>query len=253
MNIKIVVDNITYTGLIGEHGLSIILEDDKYKILFDTGKSAEVLENNLKMLGENKKFDYIVLSHGHYDHCNGLKYIIREKLYNKIFVGEGSLIDRFYNGKYIGIANEIKEFLKKEAIFIDNHIKIDNDFYIFKINEREFCYEPENFVDKDGNIDLVLDEIALYYRGVLLTGCSHSGIINVIETAKQFGDIKFVVGGFHLINSSDNYLDLVYNYLKHQDFNFMPLHCTGFYAISKLSNLKNFVLGYSGKILKLEG
>ncbi len=240
--IRVVVDNHTYTSLYAEHGLSILVDNGK-RILFDTGKSKIILKN-LKLLDELETFDYVVLSHGHYDHCNGLKYI--KELADNIIVHKDALINRYYKNRYIGIDKEVKNLLK-DAIFIEDEYKISKDIIVFKSDRKHF-YEIDDFRDENNNLDIVKDEISLYYKEYLFVGCSHSGIVNIIETCKDLNkNIKGVIGGFHLINSTDKYIDYVYNYLSKQSFWFSPLHCTGFYALSKLSNLNNFIYGYAGK------
>ena len=89
---------------------------------------------------------------------------------------------------------------------------------------------------------------------VIITGCSHSGIINVIEYAKKINKnkIRGVIGGFHLVVSSNNYIQSVYEYLKNSDLEFiMPIHCTGFNAMNVLSELDNFIYGHVGKVMEL--
>jgi 7,8-dihydropterin-6-yl-methyl-4-(beta-D-ribofuranosyl)aminobenzene 5'-phosphate synthase len=89
---------------------------------------------------------------------------------------------------------------------------------------------------------------------VVITGCSHSGIINVIEYAKKINKnkIRGVIGGFHLVVSSNNHIQSVYEYLNNSDLEFiMPLHCTGFNAMKVLSELDNFIYGHVGKVIEL--
>ncbi|ADG13807.1 beta-lactamase domain protein [Methanocaldococcus infernus ME] len=247
--IKIVIDNITNSKLLAQHGLSILI-DEKKRILFDAGQDEKVLEHNLKLLGEKEKFDYFVLSHGHYDHSDGLKYLIENELIETVILHKDALKKRFYNGRYIGVSEEVKKLLDKvNVIFIQDEFRIDKDNIVLGDIVRKFYYEPEDFKDEKGK-DLVEDELILISKNRLITGCSHSGVINVIEHAKNFEVIRLVVGGFHLINASQEYLEEVLRYLKVQEFKFIPLHCTGFKALCSLSRLKNFVFGCAGMVVK---
>lgn len=73
MKISILTDNRTKKrDFLAEHGLSIYIETEKANILFDTGQSDVYCRNALKMDVDLNKTDFIILSHGHYDHCGGL-------------------------------------------------------------------------------------------------------------------------------------------------------------------------------------
>ena len=75
MTIHILTDNkVKKRGFMAEHGLSIFIEYENTKVLFDTGQSQIYCSNALRMGLDLKKTDIIVLSHGHYDHCGGLPY-----------------------------------------------------------------------------------------------------------------------------------------------------------------------------------
>ncbi|WP_457611908.1 MBL fold metallo-hydrolase [Methanocaldococcus sp.] len=241
--IKIVIDNRTEGKFLAQHGLSILIKDDK-RILFDAGQDGRVLEYNLKLMGEVEKFDYFILSHGHYDHSDGLKFLIENELIDRVVIHKDALKERYYKNRYIGVSEEVKKLLDKvDVIFIKNKFKIDKNNMVLGEIERNFYYESDI---SEGKKDLVEDEIIFITNNKLITGCSHSGIINVVEYAKKYFDINFVIGGFHLINSSEKYINEVYNYFRSNNIKLAPLHCTGFRALTKLSNLPNFIYSYSG-------
>ncbi|MEO2118020.1 MAG: MBL fold metallo-hydrolase [Methanocaldococcus sp.] len=255
--IKILVDNTAYKKFFAQHGFSALIEINNKRILFDAGQNSITLRENLKLFNEKEGFDYIVLSHGHYDHCDGLKYVIENDLINgKVIAHRDAFLDKYSGNRYIGINKEVKEYLLKKADLeiIEEPYKIDKDIIVSGYVPRKQSYEMEEFhCIKDGKKvkDEINDDMFLIAKGILITGCSHSGIINVVEYGKELSEIKGVLGGFHLVGVSNDYLNRVVDYFKSQNFWFMPMHCTGFKALTKLSQLDNFVYGHVGKIIEI--
>jgi len=272
MEIMVLIDNIASKPYIAQHGLSLIIKHNDKKILFDTGQDPFTLRKNLETIKEKDNFDSIVISHGHYDHTDGLQYFInkrnksssdRENKYDiPIYIHPEAFVDRYSRDKrkYIGINKSLKKHLIKEnLIFVENNPYFEGDMIISGKVERIFPYEEELFyiLTKDNNykIDPVNDDMFIIVDGVVITGCAHSGIINVMEYAKKINKnkkIRGVIGGFHLTSTSKEYLDKVYNYFSKCDLEvIMPLHCTGFNALNLLSTLDNFLYGHVGKKLIL--
>ena len=123
--IKILVDNTAYKKFFAQHGFSALVEVNNKRILFDAGQNPITLRENLKLFDEKEGFDYIVLSHGHYDHCDGLKYVIENDLINgKVIAHKDAFLDKYAGSRYIGIDKEIKSYLLK-----NNYLKI-NDLHV---------------------------------------------------------------------------------------------------------------------------
>lgn len=130
MLIKSLSDNISLNEkFLHEHGLSIYIEINNIKVLFDTGASSIFSNNALKLNIKLKDVDYLIISHGHYDHGGGLNTFLNINTKAKIFFQKNAFND-FYSSqennttKYIG--------LDKSLINNDRLILIDNEF---KINE----------------------------------------------------------------------------------------------------------------------
>lgn len=86
MKVTVLAENTVYKrGFLGEHGLSMLLETDGKRYLFDTGQTDVFLRNAGKMKLDLEHLDGIILSHGHYDHCGGMKYWARKQI-----AGQGS-------------------------------------------------------------------------------------------------------------------------------------------------------------------
>lgn len=256
MEILVLVDNIASKPYIAKHGLSIVVKTEDKRILFDAGPDPNILSRNLRLMGEDDNFDYIVISHGHYDHTDGLKYIVERRPETPIYIHPEAFVDRYREGRYIGIDRELKEELRRRnLILVDDKPHFEGDIVISGKVERPFPYERDLFykVLEDGSckIDYVEDDMFMIVEDVVFTGCAHSGIVNVVEYAKRIrGRIRGVVGGFHLMHASREYIKKIYDYFSTQDFEFiMPLHCTGLYATRFLSKLNNFIYGHVGKKL----
>jgi 7,8-dihydropterin-6-yl-methyl-4-(beta-D-ribofuranosyl)aminobenzene 5'-phosphate synthase len=106
MLIKALVENTTITDDLGcEHGLSLYIETAKHIILFDVGAS-ELFFQNAKKLGVNiADVDFLVISHGHYDHGGGLKAFLRENEKSRSFPASARVreILRFPPERHVGV------------------------------------------------------------------------------------------------------------------------------------------------------
>ena len=241
MKLKVLVDNNTYIDdyYLGEPALSFYLEEEDKKILFDTGYSDVFLRNAEKMGIDLSVIDYLVLSHGHNDHTGGLRYLKDMDLSKvRLLAHEDVFIGRKHDGLEVGSP------VKREELKVSEYISGKDPF---RISER-LCFLGEikrvtDFENKpvgtryDGRPDLLYDDSALAYKGkeglFIITACSHSGICNIIETAKRVcGDdrIRGIIGGFHLLKN-DEQLRKTVSFLKKENIrDLYPCHCVDLYA-----------------------
>jgi len=225
MDIKILCNDEAKENFFSEHGFSILIDN---KILFDTGQTNVVVKN-AKKLGVNlDEIEKIFISHGHYDHVGGLKYL-KDITSASIFIHKKAIIPKFSGTRFAGAPFDWKT-LKSKLIFLENDKYIDN---IYVLNSVPTC---EDLIDEkfliNGKHDLFNDEINLIINNVLFTGCAHRGIENILKKAMEFQEIQFVIGGFHLINASIERIQKIINLFKIYDVCVMPLHCTGEKAMS---------------------
>ncbi len=247
MLIKALVENTTITDDLGcEHGLSLYIETAKLIILFDVGAS-ELFFQNAKKLGVNiADVDFLVISHGHYDHGGGLKAFLRENEKAEVFLHRLAF-EKYYasrpNGtlEYIGLDEDLQHdkrivrtsdrFFISSGIQLFSHIAqkeplpISNRGLLKKhegnMTDDTFAHEQNLIIEEDGKV-------------LLITGCAHNGIINILE---HFHSIKsrmpdYVIGGFHLSSSSGGHenletLDQISQYLLSTKAKFYTGHCTG--------------------------
>ena len=193
-----------------EHGLSLLIDDNGKKILFDTGQTDIYLKNANKLGVDLDAVESIVLSHGDYDHGNGLKYFTKKVnlICHPDFV-KNRISKRA--GKFDGL-NQTKEDLsaKFNLILTDEPYEVtDNIIFLGQIDRITDFEKGNNLPMIDGNGDTYkhLDDSGIVIKTsqgiIVISGCAHSGICNTVEYAKkvsQYDKVLAVMGGFHLKN-----------------------------------------------------
>lgn len=217
--ITIVYDNYSYSeNLQTDWGFGCYIEFGENKILFDTGGKGDILLSNMEKLGiDPKSIDIVVLSHFHNDHTGGLS----------DFLDINSKVKVYYPQS---LPNGIVDVIKNSGAVplpVSEFIEILPDVYSL------------------GEIKYLIPEQALAIRSengiIVITGCAHPGIINILEiTKKQFPDenIHLVLGGFHLRNITEESLnDIIQKMLDMEIQNVSPTHCTGDKAREMFKNI----------------
>lgn len=258
MNIRIttLAENTVAAGLpvIAEHGLSYYIEAEERKILFDCGQGLGII-NNAQCLGiDVSKIGTVVLSHGHYDHARGLKSLIS---HNRTFtliahpaVSEPKRIRIGERDADIGISegwqalesSGIRIHLSRTPVEIAPGVMTSGE--IPMITDFE-SVEPV-FYTVQGNRetpDSIMDETVLILDTpsgiVVVTGCAHRGIINILNhvsslTGKK--EIHAIMGGLHLMSADSVKLKKVTEALREFRVEKMIIgHCTGFEAMVALA------------------
>ncbi len=266
MELTVLVDNNTIIDryLKGEPGLSFLIEENNKKILFDTAYSEIFIENAIKMDYDLLDIDYIVLSHSHLDHTWGLNHLI--KYYTEINI-EGRENKKFklithpdtFKTRTLGDYKEVGTMISEKKIKQHCQLKLSKDPVWFMDDivflgeiERNNDFEAQEPIGKvvDGEQkkdDYVIEDSAIVYKKeeglVVITGCSHAGICNIIEKAKRVCNeerIIDVIGGFHMLNPSEKQLAGTVKYMeKLQPEVIHPCHCTDFATRAELANVVN--------------
>jgi 7,8-dihydropterin-6-yl-methyl-4-(beta-D-ribofuranosyl)aminobenzene 5'-phosphate synthase len=234
MKIYVLSDNRAKAGFQSEHGLSFLIDHDNTRVLFDTGSSDLFLQNALKMGIDLGTVDTLVLSHGHFDHGNGLKYLNRKTL----ICHPGCFISRYRKQdiSYIGIELSRTELKQKYTLIESKEPYFVTDRIIF-LGEipRKNSFEAQStpFVTNNNLDDYVIDDSALALKSekglIIITGCSHSGICNIIDYAKHitgFDLVYGVIGGFHLKSDDEQTRETIHYFRKENIQKIYPTHCT---------------------------
>jgi len=266
MKIITLIDNVVYgSGLTAEHGFSLMIESGNKKILFDTGQSGNFI-NNASILGVDiTQIDYCIISHGHYDHTGGLYEFIKYNKKSKIYLKKECFYEKYrLKEKFIGIPFN-KNIFTDRLIFTNNIIEISKDIFIFpeiKIYFENDRHYRNMFIKKNNDYipDDFTDEQFLAIRKnnslIIISGCSHRGITNIIKTAKDYFNlpVKAVLGGFHYKDEDETNILTSVKTLNDMDIESIGIsHCTGINAYQIINNnyKKNVFYNYTGKITEI--
>ena len=219
-----------------EHGLSLLIEDNNQKVLFDTGQTNIYLKNANKLGIDLNDVESIILSHGDYDHGNGLKYF-NQKV--NLICHPDFVLTRISKrtGNDNGLNQSREELMNKfDLIETRDPYYIDNGIIFLGEIERSNDFEKDANLpayDENGNTYIHLDDSGLCIDTpdglIVISGCAHSGICNTIEYAKKItgkNEVLAVVGGFHLKNI-DYQTEKTIEYMKNNNIGIILLaHCT---------------------------
>ena len=253
MNMKLTVlcDNNTLIDhyYLGEPGVSFFLEIDNARILFDAGYSDVFLKNADALGIDLSSATHLVLSHGHDDHTRGLQFLTgRFDTTNLPLIAHPYCFSpRWVDETYIGppyTADIEKKFtcylsydpvwLTENCVFL-GEIPVAHDFEPrYAIGEAE--------VDGTRQKDFLLDDTAIVCRTeeglFIVTGCSHSGICNIVSYAQEVcceERIAGIIGGFHLLQLTPR-VDATAAFLKTlgPKCRLYPCHCVSLHAKGKM-------------------
>lgn len=241
-------------NLIQSFGFSCWIKYNDKNILFDAGSNADIFKNNIHALGlDPKAIDMVIISHSHFDHLNGLDYLLsinkKVKVYfpHDIFWGAPVPFDATGQESSIGdsLPVEMRYFRGKETKFVINqsgrfwnanvdYVKASTEIlpgvklivntsaymgYFSKYPNLSFV--PELFkanASKSSESGLVELSLSLESNGgtILIVGCSHSGVENIIVNAQKENakNIELVYGGFHLLPYKRDELEKLIHYIQ---------------------------------------
>ena len=249
MKITVLAENTTSSpSLCHEHGLSLFIECNNKKILFDVGQTDIFSHNAEKLCVDLSGVDFTIISHGHYDHTGGLLALREINPTCPVYINENAF-SSFYNGveKYIGMPKDSKNI--SHIIRTSDYLKIEDGIELFTLNKQIEAFNINSFglnvlrCDKYVADDFCHEQYLLIHEGnkkILISGCSHKGLINIMRCVQP----DVFVGGFHyskLDPAADSVtLDGIADNLLKLNCTFYTCHCTGVeqynYLKTKLSN-----------------
>lgn len=249
-------------GLLAQHGVSYLVkatmeEGSEVTVLFDTGYNGEAVLRNMEVLGLSfDDVDYIVLSHNHYDHANGLPALLKtagRKRLVPVIVGKGFFHRSVALKPRLRVLNhewtrEEAEALGARFIEVDGRLDLAPGVSIpglIGLGER-LGFENDStsyYIVANGSLveDWVSHEVSLAVRSrkgiLLLVGCSHPGVASIARKASSvLGDrIHMVMGGFHLVDADEHRIARTIQALRELGVEKVVAgHCTGLKAEAML-------------------
>lgn len=195
LKITIINDNEPGNGLKNEWGWSAILESEQWTILFDADTRPDVMENNSRILGiDFNDVDFAFLSHYHLDHYGGFEYIGKIRKNLRVYTPEESDLLMSFGLEPVALNHETMLY---------KHVHSTGPLKGFFIKEHGLVIEGDGF-------------------NVLVVGCSHPGIDNLVMKAREIvGYLYLTIGGFH--DPSKRQIDRVAMASRY----ISPAHCSG--------------------------
>lgn len=233
--ITILYDNYPLKeGLKTDWGFSCIVEGTEKTILFDTGTQSDILFHNIGQLKvKPARVELVALSHIHGDHTGGLWAFLGENSRVSVYVPD-SFPDAFKKrvensgAKIISVSDPVE---------ICSHVHLTGEI-MGPVNEQALILDTSQGL-------------------VVITGCAHPGIANMVKRAKEVvkKDVHLVFGGFHLRGKSDAEVKAIISQFKDMGVQKVgATHCTGDRAIELFRQAygENFVQMGVGKVIRIQ-
>ena len=237
MIVRVLMENAAENPLLAaEHGLSLYIETDHHKILFDAGQSDAFADNAMRMGVDLSAVDLCVLSHGHYDHSGGLARFLEVNDHAPVYVHEKAF-EAHHNasGKYIGVDPLLAEHPR--IVRVGDRFTIDSSLTLCTCNDRidgvpasargmTVCENGVHMQD-----DFLHEQYLVISEGrkrTVISGCSHKGILNIVRWLSP----DVLIGGFHFMKldparEDAAYLSAAADTLLAQPCVYYTGHCTG--------------------------
>ena len=235
LKITVIYDNYAAkAGFKTAWGFACVIQGADKTILFDTGSDGAVLMDNMAKAGiDPAVIDTVVLSHQHWDHIGGIYHFLD--------------------------ANADVQICLPQSF--SAHFKQDLHRYRVDLIEVDSAVEICPGIYSTGDMAGPIREQALIMRTprgmIVMTGCAHPGIVNIIQTAKTIvpDTVLLVMGGFHLMNDNAAAIGHVVSQFRALDVRYVAAsHCTGDRARRMFAEeyRQQFLSSGAGNVITLE-
>ena len=266
MKLVVLVENHWLDSrLQAEHGLALYVEKDGFRLLFDTGQTHLFLDN-AKTLGiDLSRLDAVAFSHNHYDHCGGFLSLAKQGYPScPVYAHTGFFRRKWWDHSlddaeadtYENTMELVGPVMTPDYFFQNGYpgfrmisadvFELAEDIYLlgnFPTERGEEVPHPSSTMELDPDTfvpDQFRDEQVCVIRTkkglVVLTGCAHNGIMNILNAVEQRfpGETIYAIfGGTHLVQSKEPRISHTIDYMNAKNLAFAGVcHCTGPDAIA---------------------
>lgn len=247
MKITVLMENtcgLQHKNLKIEHGLSLYIETENHKILFDTGQTDAFAKNAETLNRDLNQIDVAVLSHGHYDHGGGIRRFLElnsrapvymschafEPHYSGLVKSIGLDLE-LQNERQIVLTGDAKSYPQDDVTVIDEELEL----YSCNAYEKRFEMNPYGLYRVENGEKVPEDFRHEQYllikekgKRILISGCSHKGILNIVDWFRP----DILIGGFHFTKLDPDgegqaALEEAAKVLKQYPTVYYTGHCTG--------------------------
>ncbi len=253
MRIVCLSENTAVTDkLFAEHGLCLYIEHGGKKILFGASSTAAVFENAVRLGIDADNIDALILPHNHTSVAGGTETFIKKNPAATIFIKKEAATDNAEKSGILrsrtGLPYSFFKANKLKCVEFTAFSEVCPDFYIASVNKyaENPCSDKRYYIKKGRKWvkdDFSGETFAVCFPGsrkdgfVILTGCSHNGIVNIVKTAREMWDapVIAVVGGFSMMSGNINKINCTAEAVRQTATELAQLdtgyiytcHCTG--------------------------
>ena len=241
--------------------LSLYVETDRHKILFDLGPDQTLFQNAEKRNIDLKNVDTVIISHGHLDHGGGLGRFLAMNHTARVYIQKSAFLPHYT--KFLGIKFPcgIKAQFENhpQVTVLEGDYEIDDQLQLYVVKDKSRCYSCMNDSLYEGKEqDSFAHEQHLIIKEqqtALIMGCGHAGVVNIMAAAEKWKP-ALCIGGYHLMNPNskksvpETLLDQIAQALSaYPNTRFYTCHCTGQaasqYLADRMPNLRYLSCGDS--------